>query len=116
MLSKEESFSGSLMRAHAFAAEDDAPRVEDERLYLTRRAGCELEATLRATCIESEIAHNSMTRTYLAQCRSCDRQRTAVCVTCIFRHVCEAGGPLHPAQAKSHSLSGRRPLYGDTRL
>lgn len=69
---------------------DDHASIDAERRYLTHRASGELRATLRAAGIEAEIAHNMLTRAYLARCNACADARTTMCLDCRFEHVCNA--------------------------
>jgi len=84
------AMTAEFVQPHHSPARRDDDEVEQEREYLVSRATSELEATMRAACIEAEIAHNALTRRYLARCRDCATERTPVCVSCRFRHVCEA--------------------------
>lgn len=79
-----------LSAAQIAFADDDARPAQAERLYLTHRAQSELAATMRATCMESEIVHNAMTRAYLLRCRDIALARTTECVSCLFQNVCDA--------------------------
>ena len=84
----------TVVRAFDSAKRHTAPGVEEERGYFVHRADAELEATLRASCIEAEMAHNVLTGEYLTRCRDCAPEHTEVCVSSGFIHVCETAPDL----------------------
>ena len=61
-----------------------------DRSYFKRRAQQELEATLHADGVESEIAHNQLTGLYLEACVQCAAGGTEECEGCGLKGICDA--------------------------
>ncbi len=62
--------------------------VNDERLYLRRRARDELAMTIRAASIEAKHSHNLLTGYYIEACKACAHGRTGECVDCTLQMLC----------------------------
>jgi|GEM_PF-6548324 len=90
MMSIQLDRSNHVAAAPPTTMPDDHASIDAERRYLTQRASGELRATLNAAGIEAEIAHNMLTRAYLARCNACAEARTTMCLDCRFEHVCNA--------------------------
>ncbi len=63
--------------------------INQERLYLQRRARDELAMKDRAAGIEARISHQLLAGYYIDACKTCAHGRTEECADCTLQELCD---------------------------